>query len=239
VRDLPNYASSATTTNCNAEALLWLEDATTTTGRLYLLEKRVRSFNHPRILEIGLGSASGRRVGAPRAGAPTWASSDLVNLPPDVPTMVGATPVRLDESLEITGAAVSQNGQRAVITLGNCGFLVYDSPTTAAMFGVLRDNDDNPATADPPGELPGHRLYGNATRADDVAQRNSCQTRSFGITSWGHDDGGAAGFQPGPMGIEGVTFVGATNYLSMVEDTTFLDTTGKALLGSRMVRIVP
>jgi hypothetical protein len=134
---------------------------------------------------------------------------------------------------------VSQNGRRAVITLGNCGFLVYDSPTAPAMYGVLRDNDDNSATADPAAEVPGYRLYGNATQADDIVQRNSCQTRAFGLPSWSQDDGAAAGFQPGPVGVEGVTFIGNTNYLTTVEDTTFLDTSGGTVLGSRVFRIVP
>ena len=239
VRDLPNYATPTAPTNCNAEALFWLDDAGTATGRLYLVEKRVRKFNHPRIREIGLDSASGRPVGASRASAPAWASSHLLNLPPDVPTVVGGASVRLDESLEVTGADVSQDGRRAVITLGNCGFLVYDSPTAPAMYGVLRDNDDNSATADPAAEVPGYRLYGNATRADDIVQRNSCQTRPFGLSPWSQDDGAAPGFQPGPAGIEGVTFIGNTNYLTLVEDTTFLDTSGNTLLGSRMLRIVP
>jgi hypothetical protein len=239
VRDLPNYATSTTTTNCNAEALFWLDDPATTTGRLYLVEKRVRRYNHPRILEIGLGTGSGRPVGAPRATAAAWASSHLLNLPPDVPTMVGGASVRLEESLEVTGADASQDGMRAVITLGNCGFLVYDSSTASAMYEVLRDNDDNPGTADLAAELPGYRLYGTATRADDLDQRNSCQTRPFGLTPWSQDGGAAVGFQPGPIGIEGVAFIGNTNYVTMVEDTTFLDPSGNVLLGSRSVRIVP
>jgi hypothetical protein len=166
-------------------------------------------------------------------------SAHLLNLPPDVATTVGGAPVRLNDSLEVTGADVSQNGRRAVLTLANCGFLVYDSPTAPEMYGVLRDNDDNRATADPASEIPGYRLYGNATRADDVVQRHSCQTRPFGVTPWGQDDSTALGFQPGPMGVEGVTFIASTNYLSMLEDTTFLDSSGRTVLGSRMLRIVP
>ena len=239
VRDLPNYATTATATNCNAEALFWLDDAATTTGRLYMVEKRVRRFNTPRILEVRLDAAGARAVGAPRAPSPTWVSSHLLNLPPDVPTNVGGTSVNLDDDDEVTGADVSQDGKRAVLTLGNCGFLVYDAATPTAMYGVLRDNDDLPATADPAAELPGFRLYGPATVANDPVQRNSCQSRPFNVTAWSQDDGTAPGFQPGPMGIEGVTFIGNTCYLAMVEDTTFLSSTGNTLLGSRIMRIVP
>ena len=239
IRDLPNYATSPGGTNCNAEALFWLDDPATPAGHLYMVEKRVRKYNTPRILEVGLDATSGRAVGAPRAPNPVWASSHLLNLPPNTTTDIGGTPVFLDADDQVTGADVSQDGKRAVLTLGNCGFLVYDSTTAAGMYDVLRDDDDVPATPDPEAQLPGFRLYGNATGAADVVQRNSCQTRTFGVAGWGQDDGAAAGFQPGPMGIEGVTFIGATYYLAMVEDTTMLDAAGAVRLGSRMLRIVP
>jgi len=239
IRDLPNYATAVGGTNCNAEALFWLDDPATTTGHLYMVEKRVRKYNTPRILEVGLDAGSGRPVGNPRAATPAWISSHLLNLPPNTPTDIGGNPVYLDFDDQVTGADVSQDGKRAVLTLGNCGFLVYDSTTAAGMYDVLRDDDDVPATADPPDQLPGYRLYGNATGAADVVQRNSCQTRPFGVTGWGQDDGPAPGFQPGPMGIEGVTFIGTTYYLAMVEDTTMLDAAGAVRLGSRMLRIVP
>jgi hypothetical protein len=239
IRDLPSYAINTAGTNCGAEALLWLDDLATTTGRLYMIDKRVRSWNPPRLLEIGLNPASGRAVGAARATDPAWVSSHLLNLPPDASTTIDGTAVRLDSSDEVTGADVSQDGRRAVITLGNCGFLVYDSPTTAGMYAVLRDNDDVAGTADPPSELPGYRLYGNATSADDPVQRNKCQSTPFGLAPWSQDCGAAPGFQPGPLGIEGVTFIGNTYYLSMVEDTTFLDSTGNVTLGSRMLRVIP